>query len=181
MYFVGMLRRVWRRLRWRPIDEILFECLPSTLPEPPQVEVPLVISTHTAKAPTGIADIDRRIGNRWCYVGWLNGEVAHTNFASFDCHLTGQFGYEAGIPVLCDGFTKKQYRGQRMQSAVLHKMITDLLEAGHSRVYTLVAPDNTASLRGVARAGFVPVARLRGARLFGILFIFRVDKQVYLP
>ncbi len=68
---------------------------------------------------------------------------------------------------LYDAFTFEPYRGRSLYPAVLHHILTGSRDAGLRRALIFVMSDNTASIRGVQKAGFKEFQRVTYATMMG--------------
>jgi hypothetical protein len=120
-------------------------------------------SRHAAKVPLEIAKFADKSVTR--YDALVDGKVVHHTVVRRDTLLPVQFGFEP-FPVLGESVTSPAFRGLGIYPHVLGQILADLKQSGSdSSVFMLVAPDNAASIRGIERAGFRLLARLRGMRL----------------
>ncbi len=63
-------------------------------------------------------------------------------------------------------FVAPEYRGSRIYPALLTQSFRELAKEGFRVAYGNVGVTNTASIRGIVRAGFRPVKRITAVRLF---------------
>ena len=100
-----------------------------------------------------------------CYVQWLIGAEHNQRIHQV---WNGEFPMLAVGEALLEGaFTPEAFRGRRIMPAAMARIAEKASERGARRVVTFVTDDNIASLKGCARAGFMPVsARRISRRLF---------------
>jgi hypothetical protein len=148
------------------VDELLYTVdVAARLPET-SCPVPVRIERFDADAPSGDPSIDRRLdGLRACFVAHVDGQVAHRSWLHHDTLLPSLFGF-AAAPVIGDCATDPAFRGLRLYPHVLTHIVADVrARALADAVHVLVASDNTASIRGIERAGFSLIGHLRGVRV----------------
>jgi RimJ/RimL family protein N-acetyltransferase len=172
---VRQLRKYFEATR---IDEVLLEHRGEGLQPAPTSDLPFTITKYTRSSPSGSPSIDRKLYSHWCFVAKIEDKTVHRAFVSFGTPLPGQFGFDRRAPVIGECYTTPHYRGHGLQAVVMHQIVADVLQnTNRNRVYTLVSPDNVASLRGVTKAGFTPVARMTALRCLGFLFSRRIDRE----
>ena len=104
------------------------------------------------------------------YEALVGGKLAHRSNLRRDVYLPSQFGY-GRYPVFGDCVTKPEYKGLRIYPHMLGYIIGDLQSSNaRGKVFGVVAPDNTASIRGIERAGLAYAARLKGIRIGPVVF-----------
>ncbi len=74
---------------------------------------------------------------------------------------------EADEALIEAAYTFSAYRGKGLMGEGMGQLLLKAREAGAQRVWTYVALDNVASLRGCARVGFVPDHLRRNWRRLG--------------
>jgi RimJ/RimL family protein N-acetyltransferase len=157
----------------RPINELLYISKESSVMCPHRLPHSVSIKSFSIEHLSGLERIDKRLTtHRVAYVVFDREQIIHENWVSFDTLLPSQYGFDSRIPVVGDGFTKPQYRGNGICPYALSFIIKDLRDRNiSSNAYTLVSPANNASIRAVEKAGFQPLSHLKGTRLLGC-FIF---------
>ena len=110
-----------------------------------------------------------------CYTGFWEGEPAHITWVATGGEREPRTGYRArpGVAYVFDSVTLHEFRGRGIYSGVLERVSRDARSAGIAFAEAVVLDGNEASLRAFRNAGFVPVARLTGLKLFGITFCIR--------
>lgn len=160
-----MIGRFTRGLRPRSIDLLLYSG--EKRPHPVAPPQGLLIAKYTFELPSGDMTIDRRLSpRRTCYVASCNGSRVHESWIRYDVQLPQQFGYGC-LPVIGDCVTRAEFRGKRIFPTVLQHILNDM---DSPEAYILVSPDNVSSVRGIERAGFQFVERLRGIRVGPLLW-----------
>jgi ribosomal protein S18 acetylase RimI-like enzyme len=108
--------------------------------------------------------LQRFAAGRRCYAGYVEGGavLAVYGWVSFDREHIGELNLTLYLPrgtaYIWDCATLPAYRGQHLYPALLVYIAGVLREQGIERVWIGADADNEASNRGMARAGFVPVA-----------------------
>ena len=153
----------------RFIDEWLY--VARTCPVTVADEDDLKIVRYNPDNPSGEERIDRMLAaERTCYRAILGTETVHESWVFRDAILPSRFGYDPLAPLIGNCVTRPEYRGRRIYERVLMFIVNDLLaEGGDGQVLILVSPENVASIRGIERAGFDRIDRLRGLRLLGFV------------
>lgn len=114
-------------------------------------------------------------GARVCYSVAMEGETAHRSWLHRSARLPSRFGFDGGAPVIGDCHTAERFRGRSIYPRVLRYIARDVARREGKPVYVLVSPANLASVRGIEKAGFRRLARLRGIRVAGLLLGRRVE------
>ena len=159
-------RAILRALRPVRVDELLYGVgAHDTLP-PSACSAHVDIARFDRQSLSGDAAVDRRLdGRRVCYVARVDGRVAHRSWLHLDTVLPSLFGF-AAAPVVGDCATDPAFRGLHLYPHVLAHIVADVRARGMAtEVHVLVSPDNVASIRGIERAGFRLLDRLRGVRV----------------
>ena len=99
---------------------------------------------------------------RHCYIAHVAGILAAYGWVSFDEQEIGELGLRLrlmpGEAYIWDCATLPAYRGQRLYPALLGWMVRHLQSEGLRRLWIGADSDNVASQKGMARAGFQPIA-----------------------
>jgi hypothetical protein len=126
------------------------------------------VTHHTLARPAGILSIDRRLSrSRECYRVAAEGQTAHLSWLHRSVRLPRRFGFDGAVPVIGDCHTPERFRGRSIYPQVLRFIARDVARCSSTPVYVLVSPANLASIRGIEKAGFRRLARLRGTRFAG--------------
>jgi hypothetical protein len=158
------------------IDSLLFIGT-ETAKRPRRLPAPFSIESFSLKHLSGVDRIDKRLTPyRVAYVVFCSGEIVHESWVCFDAPLPSQFGFDFRLPVIDRSFTQNPYRGKDIFPYTLNYILHDLQNRRISRsVYILVSPTNTASIRGIQKAGFKVLGHLKGTRFLGL---FIANKSV---
>lgn len=134
----------------------------------------LTFSRHSSSEPTGITQFDRKLGDgRTLYLTRIAENVVHEGSIFPFVRFPVRFGFP-NCPVIGGCFTVPDYRGRQIYPATLRHILSEELNPQTCpRIHILVASDNTASIRGIEKSGFVKVARLSAWRIAGMLFFKR--------
>lgn len=99
------------------------------------------------------------------YMQWL---FTHADDADVQRYFKGVFPVLDTTTALLEGaFTPAAHRGKRIMSAAMARIAELGTDHGAEHVITFVGEDNQASLKGCARAGFLPyIQRVQSWRLF---------------
>ena len=158
------MRGYFRRLRSMNAKEIIRLLLPKRID---QILYEVALGSYE---PQQFAKVELEIkktgqGGVLHYDALVNGNFAHRSNLSYDVYLPAQFGYGKS-PVIGDCVTKPKCKGLRIYPHMLGYIIGDVQSSQTAeKVFVLVAPDNTPSIKGIERAGLKYVARLRGIRI----------------
>jgi ribosomal protein S18 acetylase RimI-like enzyme len=138
------------------------------LPDPPEPRVPAAFSLAGSEiageiAPDDPASILQRFdAGRQCYIARVEGQLAAYCWVSFDEEAIGELGtsirLQPGEAYIWGCETLPASRGLRLYPALLAHMLAALRADGMHRVWIGADADNLASQRGLARAGFQPIA-----------------------
>jgi len=66
--------------------------------------------------------------------------------------------------------TSPEFRGMNIYPVVLQSILQEVVKRGAKAAFIAAAPSNTASIRGIEKAGFRLIETVRGFRLFGKMF-----------
>ncbi len=77
--------------------------------------------------------------------------------------------------LLLFSLTLPEYRGRGLYSSLLRSQANYLSKQGFKRIYGLAEHTNSASIRGMQKAGFVKVGNVRLVKLFGIQLSRKLD------
>ncbi|MEO0145342.1 MAG: GNAT family N-acetyltransferase [candidate division WOR-3 bacterium] len=110
-----------------------------------------------------------------CYVGFWNGEPAHITWVATGGEREPRTGYKAspGVAYVFDSLTLPEFRGLGIYTGVLETIWQDARKAGLTVAEAIVLEGNEASMKAFRNAGFRPVARVAGIKIFGITFTWR--------
>lgn len=146
------LKRIMKSLRPNHVDFVLYEAQVGSYEPQRCAKVELEIKKSQER---GIVHYDV----------FVKGDFAHRSDLRCDNYLPLQFGY-GRYPIIGDCVTNPQYRGLGIYPHVLGYIIRDVQSSQEAeRLFVLVAPNNTASIKGIERAGLKQVARLKGLRV----------------
>lgn len=110
------------------------------------------------------AILERFETGRRCYAAWVEGDLAAYGWVSFDEEFIGELRLHLrlvpGEAYVWDCATLPAFRQRRLYSALLVYIVEALRAEPLCRVWIGADLDNVASQRGIARAGFRPVADL---------------------
>lgn len=168
-----MIRRWLGRIKPARIDEIVYAAAEGEAVSDATIEV-----LHRLPGqPTGVAMLDRRLSRRReCYWVSIDGALAHWSWVHWKSRLLAAYGFEPDAPLIGDCYTAAGYRGRGLYPQVLRHIANDLVSRKPGgRVFVLVAPENTASIRGIEKAGFTRIARLVGVRFLVWVFFKRLE------
>ncbi len=106
------------------------------------------------------------------YYAYFNGQVRHRSWVQFGpgiarCELGVKFRLEAGESYVHYSETHPSMQGQRLYSAVLSQIAHDMHTKGQT-VFIATVRNNPASIRGIEKAGFRLLRRVRSIICFGI-------------
>jgi GNAT superfamily N-acetyltransferase len=118
-----------------------------------RLEIANRIEHLAARIPTCYVAIEQET-DKPCYMQWLMGSRYNDQIQSF---FRGRFPVLSRDQALLENaYTPPTYRGQGIMSAAMSLIAQKAQETGARYVLTFVARDNTASLKGCAKAGFYP-------------------------
>ena len=109
-----------------------------------------------------------------CYIAVLNGQlVAYAWVTTSSCYVS-EISFHLPVGPGCiyiyDCFVRADSRGMRIYNTLLSKILTDYSlprwPESYDTACIAVDPGNTTSMRGIKRAGFAEVARVRYLRLW---------------
>jgi GNAT superfamily N-acetyltransferase len=156
-----------------PVPEIR-PLVPATVRRVGPGDVPALAAAMGAGSQSEIA---RRLeAGRRCYAAWVEGQLAAYGWVSFDQEDIGELNLRLrllpGEAYIWNCATLPAFRRRRLYSALLVHMVGELRTERVCRVWIGADLDNAASQRGIARAGFRPVADLVVARVLAVRLVW---------
>jgi GNAT superfamily N-acetyltransferase len=159
--------------RWTTERGVLWS-LDLSAPDLPMIQ-PRVPTTFAELRPDEIAQLAPAIGpggfdtvherlraGRRCFVACVDGHLATYGWVSYDEERVGEMERSFRFPpcevYVWDCSTLPQYQGQRLYSALLSYIAHRLRGEGVRRAWIGAGVANQPSTRGIANAGFRPVA-----------------------
>ena len=101
---------------------------------------------------------------RRCYAAWVGETLAAYSWVSFDDEAIGEMRVRIrlapGEAYIWDCATLTAYRRCRLYTALLTHVIGEMRAEGLCRLWIGTDQENVVSQKGIARAGFLPVADL---------------------
>ncbi len=117
---------------------------------------------------------------RRCCIARVDGKLAAYGWVSFDEEFIGELGLRLklspGEAYIWDCYTAPSFRNRHLFSALLSYIASELKAEGLCRVWIGANLENLASQRGIARAGFQPVADLAVARVLALRQVWVLGK-----
>lgn len=152
------------------------------LDEPVPVINPLIPATFRRVGPESMPALAEAVGGaasgeilkrfetgRRCYAAWVADKLAAYGWVSFNEEHIGELNLRLtllpGEAYIWDCATLPSYRQHYLYSALLVHILEELRTEGLCRVWIGADLENVASQRGIACAGFRPVADLLIARV----------------
>lgn len=89
------------------------------------------------------------------------GQVASYAFVLFRTQYKRVLGIPPDMPLIANCFTLAAHRGRRLYPRLLLRTCAELARRGHAKAAISCEPQNQASIRGIERAGFTGIARIR--------------------
>jgi O-antigen/teichoic acid export membrane protein/GNAT superfamily N-acetyltransferase len=110
-----------------------------------------------------------------CYVGFWKGEPAHITWVATRGEREPRTGYRArpGVAYVFDSLTLPEFRGHGIYAGVLEQVSRDARDNGMTLAEAIVLEGNEPSMRAFGNAGFRPLARVVGVKVFGMTFCLR--------
>jgi len=159
------------------------------LDEPLPVIAPLVPVTFRRAGPESVSVLAQAMGGgasgeilkrfeagRRCYAAWAEDKLAAYGWVSFDEESIGELKLHLrllrGEAYIWDCATLPAYRRNHLYSALLVQILQELRTEKLCRAWIGADLDNVASQRGIARAGFKPVADLVIARVLALRLVW---------
>ncbi len=174
---IGRARRMgWRNLlkRLRPvrIDELLYELRPTAAGTDPAGDqtVHQGILRFDIAQPSRWRAVNAQLSpNREVYVIADGDVIAHQSWVMTDVLTPAAFGFDSNVPVIGECATGAAFRGRNLYPFTLRHIADDVWRRrGVPLLYLTVEPTNTASIRGIEKAGGRLLAHLRGWRVLTV-------------
>ncbi|NUN48628.1 MAG: GNAT family N-acetyltransferase [Candidatus Brocadiae bacterium] len=109
-----------------------------------------------------------------CWLGWVDGRLAHQTWTSTSRAFIPQVEYWAALApdelYIYDCITLPEYRGRGLYPAALRFASRAHLAEGRRRAGLGILSGNTPSLHGASRAGFRPAFTHTCTRRLGLVF-----------
>lgn len=113
---------------------------------------------------------------RRCYTAWVEGKLAAYGWLSFEEEYIGELNLRlrllSGEAYIWDCVTMPAFRQQRLYSGLLRYIVAELGAEKLCRVWIGADLENLPSQRGIARAGFRPVADMVVARVLAMRLVW---------
>ncbi len=162
-----------RNLDW-PLPENIAPRVPAVFRRSSPDELESLVQVMHAENPTIIRQ--RFASGRRCYVAQVDRELAAFGWVSFDEEEIGEMRLRIhlmpGEAYIWDCGTAAAYRRLRLYSALLVAIGDQLRAEGLCRVWIGADWDNVPSQRGIALAGFQPVADLVVTRVVAMRLVW---------
>ena len=128
------------------------------------IEQSFEIKIFSVASLSGIKKIDSKLNkNDACYAVFIDNELAHTTWLFKNKLLTDQLG-EKNVFTAGDSLTNEKFRGKGIYPYVL-KFISREAE---KPIVIYVDENNTSSIKGIEKAGFIKKYSFSMLRLLGI-------------
>lgn len=117
------------------------------------------------------------------YAAWTRSDIAAVAWVGWDRvmnkTLRHTFAFEPDEWYTFDSYTRPEYRGRRLQAAILAAILRDAASAQQRRLLVLIEPHNRPSLISRTRSGFERAGWVRQIRLgpWQWTFIHGPDRQ----
>lgn len=142
--------------------------------------VPIVVVDRTNFGSAASAAVEKCVlsGGNHAYVKELEGQgqllaaldaqgrVTSYAFVVFESFYKRVLGEPTATPILSNCLTFPAHRGQGLYPLVLRASLRHLAAQGYSRAIITCAPDNSASVRGIEKAGFRRVKTIYSLIIF---------------
>jgi hypothetical protein len=168
----------WRKLlaRLRPvhIDELLYELRPAGVADSGVAGAGesdgLQIQRFDIAQPSPWPGVNAQLSpSREVYLVAVGDVIAHQSWIMTDVLNPAAFGFDSNVPVIAECTTDPAFRGRNLYPVTLRHIVEDVgRRRGLPFLYITVAPTNTASIRGIEKAGGRLLAHLCGWRLVTI-------------
>ena len=168
----------WRKflagLRPVRIDEFIYELRSGSGAEAGSGEIGEHDSVHIHRfdiaQPSPWPTVNAQLSpNREVYLVAIGDVIAHQSWIMNDVLNPAAFGFDSTVPVIAECATDPAFRGRNLYPLTLRHIVEDVRRRrGVPFLYITVAPTNTASIRGIEKAGGRLLGHLRGWRLLTI-------------
>lgn len=166
-----------RELEERDIPE-LFSHSRDKLDRHERLEVSRRLAHIAERIPKCLVAVDLE-RDKACFIQWLMGPEQNQKIQKF---FKGRFPLLAeGEALLENAYTPVDYRGQGIMSRGMYLVVEKARELGYRSIVTFVSKDNTASLKGCAKAGFHPYLVRHDTRLLFHLISRRRFSAHHMP
>ena len=181
----GNMRRalqfIWRRI-WSTSDMAIYECQASTMAHGAPPEGVCIVKVDAGNRSQHEANIVKA-GTGWdmryfkrkavCYLAYVGDEPAGIGWRFPSSRLLRRIGRSESDAYLAGFHVVEAFRGRGLYPALLGAACHDVAAPGVS-AFAETGLHNVASQRGLAKAGFVPIGRLRTRVLAGFILRWEV-------
>ena len=120
--------------------------------------------------------LNRFKSGRRCYTGWVDNQLAAYGWVSFDEEFIGELSLRVrllpGEAYIWDCATLPIFRQQHLYTALLVYILRELYAEQFCRAWIGANLENIPSQRGIASAGFKPVADMVVARVLAMRLVW---------
>ncbi len=120
--------------------------------------------------------LNRFKSGRRCYTGWVDNQLAAYGWVSFDEEFIGELSLRVrllpGEAYIWDCATLPIFRQQHLYTALLVYILRELYAEQFCRAWIGANVENIPSQRGIASAGFKPVADMVVARVLAMRLVW---------
>ena len=95
-----------------------------------------------------------------------NNEVVHTSFVQFETSYKKLLNELDDTPLIGNCWTSREHRGKGLYPYAIFRCCNEIGRRGYKRITISCAPDNTPSIAGIEKAGFL---KIREVKTFSIL------------
>ena len=147
------------------IENIVFLSKPSDELKILPLPAPFYLKVFDKDIKTGFNIIDRnKKNNNVCFAVFDQDKIIHTTWVFKNKLLASQLGYKH-LLTIGDSVTGEAYRGRGIYPAVLSSIRQQFKHYG---LIIFTEPGNTASQKGILKAGFIKLYRFKLVRLLGM-------------
>jgi len=111
---------------------------------------------------------NKKSNNKIIYELFINGNFVHRSVVFKNVHVV-RLIHKLNTPVIGACYTTKSYRGKSIYPFVLEKIAKKLLQKECNEILILVSPLNNSSIKGIEKANFTKICRIKADRI-GIIY-----------
>ncbi len=155
------MKRLIRKVRFKKIESLIYINRPNNPTETAVLKYTL--RTFNKSEKTGFQQIDKRSYHK-AYAVFKGDKLVHVSFVFKKNLLGNQLGFKSAYTI-GECITNEAYRGQGIYPSTLKIIKRDFFD---NTLIVFVHPANTASIKGIEKAGFTKLYEFTMYRFFGI-------------
>ena len=110
-----------------------------------------------------------------CMLAIADGKrVAHFSFVLFETSYKKMLNEPENIPLIGNCWTSKDHRGLGLYPYAIERCCKEMASRGHKKILISCSPENSASIAGIKKTGFIQTREIKSILLLTKLFAQKV-------